>query len=115
MPEFEDPWVAPALADGRLGYLELIGRSGRPRRVHLGFARRVDGALVVGAAHRSSRWQYDLLARPRCHFQILGADAAYEAVELAGTDRAEGEAALVERYAANAPRHRLFLLRPVPP
>jgi deazaflavin-dependent oxidoreductase (nitroreductase family) len=115
VPALQDPWVAPALADGSLGYLEVTARgSGRSRRVHLGFARLAAGTLVVGAAHPTSRWQHDLLAHPECRFEIQGEVSSYRAHELGGTEREAAEALLVARYAANAPRHRLFLLRPVP-
>jgi deazaflavin-dependent oxidoreductase (nitroreductase family) len=108
-----DPWVAPALADGRLGYLEVTGRrTGLPRRLHVGFARLDDGQLVIGCAHRATQWQYNLLAAPECRFEIKGDAAKYAARELTGPEREVAVAALVTRYADNAPRHRIFALAP---
>ncbi|MGZ6296823.1 MAG: TIGR03560 family F420-dependent LLM class oxidoreductase [Candidatus Limnocylindrales bacterium] len=114
MTEARDPWVPPALADGRLGILEVKGRrSGRVHRVHLGFARLEDGSLVVGSAHPASQWQHNLRAAARCRFTVQGRSGEYAARELQGSELESAQAALVVRYAENAPRHRLYLLQPI--
>lgn len=112
---FHDPWVGPALERGDLGVLESTGgRTGEMRRTHTGFARRSDGSLVIGAAHPVTQWPHNLVAHPRCRYEIHGEPADYLAAEVAGPERDAALADLAARYGDNTPRGgRTFVLRPV--
>ena len=110
-----DPWIPPALADGRLGTLEVVGRlTGRTYGTPVGFAQDADGSLIVGSAHPASQWQRNLVAAGRCQYTILGQTGAYAVRELTGDEREAAIALLVTRYAQNPPRHPVFRLTPIP-
>ncbi len=112
--DFHDPWVGSALERGDLGILETTGaRTGETRRTHTGFASRADGSLVIGAAHRSTQWPYNLVADPACRYEIRGVERAYVAREVTGAERDEALEALEMVYGANTPKGgRTFVLEP---
>jgi deazaflavin-dependent oxidoreductase (nitroreductase family) len=95
---------ADLVAWGKAIGLEAIGRrSGRPRRVTIGFVEE-DGCLLVAAATAGTHWARNLEADPRCRVELRGRLRAYRAVRLPETDRDAAVAALILKYGAPAER-----------
>jgi len=66
---------------GRVGMLGTIGaKTGRPRRAPVGFVKRADGSLLLGAGSPKGRgWTANLRANPTATFAIRGAEHRYRA------------------------------------
>jgi deazaflavin-dependent oxidoreductase (nitroreductase family) len=120
MNVFGRAWNAvggPLLArTGRVGRLTTTGRrSGQKRTAHVGFARREDGRVVIGAGGTGRAWVANLAADPSCSFAIRGEERAYRANRLEDDER---DAALAELKATLGSRgdavtyHDVFLLVP---
>ena len=90
------------VAWGKAIGLETVGRrSGRPRRVTIGFVEQ-DGCLLVAAAAAGTHWARNLEAAPRCGVELRGRPRAYRAVRLRGPDRDAAVAALILKYGTPA-------------
>jgi len=72
---------------GRIGVLRTTGaKTGQPRRAYVGFVRRADGTVLVGAGSPKGRgWTANLRANPAATFAIKGAERRYRA-RLVGAD-----------------------------
>ena len=80
---------------GRIGILTATGaRSGAKRSVPLGYVKRPDGTLLIGAGSQEPRgWVANLTADPVVTFAIKGAAVRYRAVPVGADAR---DAALAE-------------------
>jgi deazaflavin-dependent oxidoreductase (nitroreductase family) len=103
---------------GRVALLGTTGaRSGRARTAPVGYLRRADGSVIIGAGGTGRAWAANLRAHPACTLAIRGRGAAYTAEALEGAAR---DAALAELVASMPERLRgatwadVFLLHPAP-
>jgi hypothetical protein len=81
----------------------------------VGYVRRDDGTVWLGAGRAESHWPRNLLATPRCRVRIGASELEYAATELAGEERERAVAAIHEKYGAPAARvgtGPVFALRP---
>ena len=101
----------------RVGYVgDLITtgrRSGRPRRVTVGFVRDRDGTILVAAQVPASAWAANLGSDPRCEFTVRGRSRRYVARELSDPERAAVIRRIRRRYVGDSrygrgPAFRLF-------
>ena len=92
-------------ASGRMAMIETIGRkSGSQIRTPVGYIRRDDGTVWVGAGRAEAHWPRNLLANPTCRVRIGRDELAYRAIELNGEDRATAVVAIRGKYGAPAER-----------
>ncbi len=79
-------------------------RSGRPRRVTVGFVEEPDGSLLVAAADPSTHWARNLLADPRC--QVVRDGVCHECLATPLGDDEHGAAvtALILKYGTPSER-----------
>ena len=110
------------VAWGRVAYLETHGRrTGRLRRVAVGYVQEADGAVLVAAGGPDTQWALNLRAEPRCRVTIGGETTAWAAEELEGADAARAVRELILRYGTpaeslgNGPVFRLVTTEPSPP
>jgi deazaflavin-dependent oxidoreductase (nitroreductase family) len=90
---------------GKVVNLETRGRrSGRPRRVTVGFVEEASDTLLVAAADEHVHWALNLLADPRCVVERDGERRSCRAVPLGEPERRAAVAALIMRYGAPAER-----------
>jgi deazaflavin-dependent oxidoreductase (nitroreductase family) len=73
-------------------------RSGRPRRVTVGFAEEPGVGLLVAAADDATHWASNLLAEPRCQVERDGRWSWYLATPLSGHERNAAITALILKY-----------------
>jgi len=75
---------------GRVGMLGTTGaKTGRPRRAPVGFVRRADGTLLIGAGSPTGRgWTANLRANPVATFAIKGVERRYRARFVGPDERA---------------------------
>jgi deazaflavin-dependent oxidoreductase (nitroreductase family) len=103
-------------ASGRMAMIETTGRrSGRPIRTPVGYVRRPDGSVWVGAGRAEAHWPRNLLATPACRVRIGSVEASFLASELQGDERAQAVTAIRGKYGAPASRvgtGPVFVLRP---
>lgn len=105
-----DPGPADTLEDdlarwGKVIILETRGRrSGRPRRVPVGFLEAEGGALLVAAADEDTHWALNLLAEPRCTVEREGIRLEHEAILLEEEAHHATVTALIMKYGAPAER-----------
>jgi deazaflavin-dependent oxidoreductase (nitroreductase family) len=104
---------------GKVARLGTTGaKSGRPRSAAVGYLRRADGTVLVGAGGPGRAWAANLRAHPACTLQVKGTTGAYMATGLSGT---ELEAAAGELTASMPERMRgtrwaeVFVLSPADP
>jgi deazaflavin-dependent oxidoreductase (nitroreductase family) len=102
---------------GRAGILGTTGaKTGRPRRAGIGFVRRDDGSLLLGAGSREPRgWTANLRANPSCTFEIRGVSRRYTARPVGPGERPAALAELAARLGSSARRAdwgELFVLDP---
>jgi deazaflavin-dependent oxidoreductase (nitroreductase family) len=84
---------------GKVITLETRGRrSGRPRRVTVGFAEEAGAGLLVAAADDATHWASNLLAEPRCQVERDGLWSWYLATPLSGDERNAAITALILKY-----------------
>jgi deazaflavin-dependent oxidoreductase (nitroreductase family) len=90
---------------GKVIVLETRGRrTGRTRRVAIGFVEADAGALRVAATDEAVHWAANLRADPHCVVEREGARIACRALELDGGARQDAVAALIVKYGAPAER-----------
>lgn len=103
-------------SSGRMAMIETVGRtSGNRYRTPVGYVRHDDGSVWLGAGRAEAQWPKNLLATPRCRVRIGGSELDYEAIALAGEERARAVAAIQAKYGAPAQRvgtGPVFVLRP---
>ncbi len=84
---------------GKVITLETRGRrSGRPRRVTIGFVEEPGVGLLVAAADDAVHWARNLLAEPRCRVERDGLRSCYLATPLSGDERNAAITALILKY-----------------
>jgi len=90
---------------GKAIALETTGRrTGRSRRVTIGFVEAPDGALLVAAGSAAAAWALNLINRPLCYVE-LGEDRwACRAQILHGDERHAAIGALILKYGTPAER-----------
>lgn len=93
-------------------------RSGRPRRVAVGFVEDADGNLLVSAGDGAAHWALNLAADPHCLVTREGRELPHVAQPLDDAAHRDVVRALILRY--GTPAERLgqgpsFRLVPVPP
>ena len=102
--------LAPSLADDMAAWGKVITlvtrgrRSGRRRRVALGFVEAPDGTLLVAAADDLAEWALNLLAEPRCDVERDGRSYPCRAELLPDAGHHATVAALVLKYGTPAER-----------
>jgi deazaflavin-dependent oxidoreductase (nitroreductase family) len=80
---------------GRVARLGTTGaKSGRPRSAAVGYLRRADGTVLVGAGGPGRAWAANLRAHPSCTLQVRGTTGSYVATGLSGDDLAAAAAEL---------------------
>lgn len=90
---------------GRIITLHTLGRrSGRPRRVRIGFVEEPSGDLLVAASDEHVDWAQNLMAQPRCEVERAGVRSPYRAMPLASAERAGAVSALILKYGTPAER-----------
>lgn len=103
-------------ASGRMAVIETTGRrTGRRHRTPVGYVEHPDGRVWLGAGREEAHWPRNLIADPACRLRLRDDEAAYEARELAGEERAAAVAAIRAKYGAPAARvgtGPVFELRP---
>ena len=88
---------------GKAITLETVGRrSGRPRRVTIGFVEASGGVLLVAGSSRSTQWTLNLMAQPLCHVQIDGRWMTYRAEILEEGERNTAISGLILKYGTPA-------------
>jgi deazaflavin-dependent oxidoreductase (nitroreductase family) len=94
------------LADwGKVAILETRGRrSGRPRRVAVGFIEEADGTLLVAASETMTDWALNLMLEPRCLVEREGSVAEYLATALEAVEQHHAVTALILKYGTPAER-----------
>jgi deazaflavin-dependent oxidoreductase (nitroreductase family) len=102
--------TAPGFADdlvawGRVIELETRGRrTGRPRRVAVGYVDAPDGSLAISATDPETQWALNLLAEPRCRVRDELGWRDCVATRLEGDDHRATVTALVLRYGTPSER-----------
>ena len=105
-----EDWSARAMADelvtwGRVIELETTGRrSGRRRRVAVGWIDRSDGMLGIAATDPETDWALNLLADARCRVRDQQGWRDCRAFPLADEEHDATVAALILRYGTPAER-----------
>lgn len=90
---------------GRVLTLETRGRrSGRLRRVTVGFVEEDGGSLLVAASKETTGWARNLLADPRCSVEISGGRSERQANQLGDQERHAAVAALILKYGTPSER-----------
>jgi deazaflavin-dependent oxidoreductase (nitroreductase family) len=101
---------------GMVANLETTGaKSGLRRTAPVGYLKRPDGSILVGAGGTGRGWAANLRADPACAIVIRGRRAACEATALQGSDRDAAAAELTSSmpgFMRNARWPEVFLLRP---
>ena len=102
---------------GRVGILGSTGaKTGKARRVPLGYALRPDGSVLIGCGSPEHRgWTANLRATPGCTFSIRGTERRYLARLVIPEQRAAALAELTSTVGAVAERVTwgdLFVLEP---
>lgn len=84
---------------GRVALLETRGRrSGRPVVAAVGFAERLNGAIVVAAGSPDADWALNLIAEPQGRILDGASRGRYGARELDGAERAAAVRDLILKY-----------------
>jgi deazaflavin-dependent oxidoreductase (nitroreductase family) len=105
-----EDWSSHAMSDelvawGRVIELETTGRrSGRPRRVAVGWIERSDGALGIAATDPDTHWALNLLAEARCRVRDEHGWRDCRASPLEDEEHDGTIAALILRYGTPAER-----------
>jgi deazaflavin-dependent oxidoreductase (nitroreductase family) len=104
---------------GKVARLGTTGsKSGRPRSAAVGYLRRADGTVLVGAGGPGRAWAANLRAHPACTLQVTGTTRSYAATGLAGADLDAAAAELTASmpgFMSSATWTEVFVLRPADP
>jgi deazaflavin-dependent oxidoreductase (nitroreductase family) len=98
-PDGGGSFEADLVAWGKVVVLETTGRrSGRARRVHVGFVEAADGSLLIAASGPSTQWAQNLIAEPDCVVELVAVRRSCRAQRLEGPAAHTAIAELILKY-----------------